>query len=101
MYSVLTLHFIPYQPSDCIRLLEEEAQAPMITNQLAMSPTAHLEVNDHDGPRRVLFHAGEISIGRHPDNVLPLEGEDLSRRHCVIRAAEGVAPSWVKKGPLA
>ena len=62
----------------------------MITNQLAMSPTAHLEVNDHDGLRRVLFHAGEISIGRHPDNVLPLEGEDLSRRHCVIRAAEGV-----------
>lgn len=46
----------------------------------------HLEVDlDGDG-RRVEFAGRAITIGRHPDNVVPIDDDRASRFHCVIEA---------------
>lgn len=48
----------------------------------------HLEVDlDHDA-RRVEFGGQPITIGRHPDNVVPIEDDRASRFHCVIEPTE-------------
>ncbi len=49
---------------------------------------AHLEVDlDHEA-RRVEFGGQPITIGRHPDNVVPIEDDRASRFHCVIEPTE-------------
>ena len=51
----------------------------------------YLEIDLDSDPRRVEFSGRSITIGRHPDNVVPIEDDRASRFHCVIEpTADGV-----------
>ncbi len=51
---------------------------------------AYLTVSTPAGPTKVVMGDRPITIGRHPENVLPLTDTQASRFHCVIaRTPEG------------
>lgn len=51
----------------------------------------YLEIDLGNEPRRVDFGGRAITIGRHADNVVPIEDDRASRFHCVIEpSADGL-----------
>ncbi len=51
----------------------------------------YLEVDLESDPRRLSFDGRPITIGRHPDNVVPIDDDRASRFHCVIESTgEGI-----------
>ncbi len=50
--------------------------------------TPYLEIDVDGEGRRLNFDGRPITIGRHPDNVVPIDDDRASRFHCVIELGE-------------
>ncbi len=60
----------------------------MSGDEVAEFDSVYLELIERDGRRKVSFVDGVVSIGRHPESVLRLKDEGLSRRHCLVERCD-------------